>query len=152
VAATKRILRTAAAIRDGIAAIRGLRVLGEPLLCIIAFASEEFHIYQLADEMKVKEIISLDFSSVYIEQLGLSLKYESEICPSSVVERHAKLGEFANLFKMHKISLLWRKFLVLGCFAFSLVLASDWLMLCIVSSGLCLGDALSSLWCWPLIG
>jgi hypothetical protein len=68
VAATKRILGTAAAIRDGIAAISGLRVLGQPLLCIIAFASEEFHIYQLADEMKVKEIISLDFSSVYIEQ------------------------------------------------------------------------------------
>ncbi len=63
-AATKRILMTAAAIRDGIAAISGLRVLGEPLLCIIAFASEEFHIYQLADEMKVKEIISLDFPSV----------------------------------------------------------------------------------------
>jgi hypothetical protein len=61
VAATKRILRTAAAIRDGIAAIGGLRVLGQPLLCIIAFASEEFHIYQLADEMKVKEILSLDF-------------------------------------------------------------------------------------------
>ncbi len=62
-AATKRILGTAAAIRDGIAAISGLRVLGQPLLCIVAFASEEFHIYQLADEMKVKEIISLDFPS-----------------------------------------------------------------------------------------
>jgi hypothetical protein len=63
VAATKRILGTAAAIRDGIAAISGLRVLGQPLLCIIAFASEEFHIYQLADEMKVQEILSLDFPS-----------------------------------------------------------------------------------------
>ncbi len=53
VAATKRILETTAVIRTGIAAIKGLRVVGDPLLCIIAFVSDEFHIYQLADEMKV---------------------------------------------------------------------------------------------------
>ncbi len=37
--ATDRVLRTAAEIRDGIAAIRGLRVLGDPLW-VIAFAAE----------------------------------------------------------------------------------------------------------------
>ena len=31
----------------------GLKLVGEPKLCIIAFTSTQFHIYQLADEMKV---------------------------------------------------------------------------------------------------
>ena len=54
--ATRRILDTAAAIRAGISKIPGLRILGDPLLCIIAFTSDEFHIYQLADEMKVFKV------------------------------------------------------------------------------------------------
>ncbi len=32
----------------------GIRVLGNPHICIVAFASDEFHIFSFADEMKAK--------------------------------------------------------------------------------------------------
>ena len=48
--ATRRILETARRIREGIGAIPGLRVLGEPLF-VIAFASDEFDIYRVLDAM-----------------------------------------------------------------------------------------------------
>lgn len=48
--ATRKILATAAQIRDGIARIPGLRVLGEPLW-VIAFAAEGFDIYRVLDAM-----------------------------------------------------------------------------------------------------
>ncbi len=48
--ATKRILETAARIRDGIEAIPGLRVIGDPLW-VIAFESDTLDIYQVLDEM-----------------------------------------------------------------------------------------------------
>ncbi len=48
--ATKRILETARKIREGIEAIPGLKVLGDPLW-IIAFASEEFDIYRVMEKM-----------------------------------------------------------------------------------------------------
>jgi hypothetical protein len=35
----------------GIRAIPGLRVLGEPAMCMFSFASDEINVYQLADEM-----------------------------------------------------------------------------------------------------
>ncbi len=53
--AARRILEAAARIRDGIAAIDGLRVLGDPLFCI-AFASEpdELAIYRVLDAMSAR--------------------------------------------------------------------------------------------------
>lgn len=40
-------------LRHGIEAIPGLKILGDPKVCIVAFDSDEFHIYRVADEMKV---------------------------------------------------------------------------------------------------
>ncbi len=42
--ATKKLI-------DGINAIPGLRVLGQPVMCMFSFASDEINVYQLADEM-----------------------------------------------------------------------------------------------------
>lgn len=52
-AATKRILETAAVIRRGIEEIPGLAVLGDPLW-VIAFASEAVDIYKVMDQMTHK--------------------------------------------------------------------------------------------------
>jgi sphinganine-1-phosphate aldolase len=49
-AATRAILDTASEIKRGIAAIPGLRVLGQPLW-VIAFASDELNIYKVLDFM-----------------------------------------------------------------------------------------------------
>ncbi|MBV6391823.1 MAG: Cysteine desulfurase IscS [Anaerolineales bacterium] len=38
-------------LMDGVNAIPGLRVLGEPAMCMFSFASDEINVYQLADEM-----------------------------------------------------------------------------------------------------
>ncbi len=48
--ATRQILATGAAIRDGIAAIPELRVLGDPLW-VIAFTSDEVNIYEVMAQM-----------------------------------------------------------------------------------------------------
>lgn len=48
--ATRRILETAARIKEGIASIPELHVLGDPLF-VIAFASEELDIYKVLDAM-----------------------------------------------------------------------------------------------------
>jgi len=42
--ATKKLI-------DGINAILGLRVLGQPAMCMFSFASDEINVYQLADEL-----------------------------------------------------------------------------------------------------
>jgi len=52
-AATRKILDTAKVIRDGIAAIPELYILGDPLW-VIAFASESLNIYQVMDRMGEK--------------------------------------------------------------------------------------------------
>jgi sphinganine-1-phosphate aldolase len=49
-AATRQVLETAAGIRAGIAAIPGLRVLGDPLW-VIAFTGEDVNIYDVLDRM-----------------------------------------------------------------------------------------------------
>jgi sphinganine-1-phosphate aldolase len=46
-AATGRLIR-------GIGEIEGLRVMGEPDMCMFSIASDELNVYQLADEMKVR--------------------------------------------------------------------------------------------------
>lgn len=48
--ATRRILATATTIREGIAAIPGCKVLGDPLW-VIAFATEGLDVYRVLDEM-----------------------------------------------------------------------------------------------------
>jgi len=50
--ATRNLLHTADKVKEGILRIPGLKLLGNPKLCIVAFSSDEFHIYRLADEMK----------------------------------------------------------------------------------------------------
>jgi sphinganine-1-phosphate aldolase len=48
--ATSRVLETGAAIREGVAAIPGLRVLGDPLW-VIAFASDDADVYRVHEHM-----------------------------------------------------------------------------------------------------
>ena len=45
--------------RAGIGKIEGISVLGDSKLCIVAFTSDRFHVYKVADEMKVSNIHSL---------------------------------------------------------------------------------------------
>ena len=52
-AATRSILETAAKIREGLAAIPGLRLLGDPLW-VLAFASDDFDIYRVMEQMSHK--------------------------------------------------------------------------------------------------
>ena len=42
--------------RAGIRKIEGISVLGDSKLCIVAFTSDRFHVYKVADEMKVSNI------------------------------------------------------------------------------------------------
>ncbi len=51
--ATKKILQTAAKIKKGIQQIPELKILGDPLW-VIAFASDDFNIYQVMDQMGQK--------------------------------------------------------------------------------------------------
>jgi glutamate/tyrosine decarboxylase-like PLP-dependent enzyme len=51
--ATRRILEAAAEIKQGIAAINGLRVLGDPLFNV-AFASDELDVYRIMDAMSAR--------------------------------------------------------------------------------------------------
>merc|ERR1712107_680105 len=48
--ATKAILDVSDKIREGVRRIDGIDLLGDSKLCIVAFTSTQFHIYQLADE------------------------------------------------------------------------------------------------------
>jgi glutamate/tyrosine decarboxylase-like PLP-dependent enzyme len=51
--ATRRVLASGAALREGIADIPGLRVLGDPLW-VISFTSEEVNIYDVLDRMAAR--------------------------------------------------------------------------------------------------
>jgi sphinganine-1-phosphate aldolase len=51
--ATRRVLATGAAVRDGIAAIPGLRVLGDPLW-VVAFGSDTLDIYRVLEQMTAR--------------------------------------------------------------------------------------------------
>ena len=48
-------------MRRGIASIPGLKILGDPKICIVAFNSAEFHVYRVADEMKVTIYLFVSF-------------------------------------------------------------------------------------------
>ena len=52
--ASKEIFDTLAFIVDGIRKIKGIEVMGNPKVCIVAFKSDKFNIYGLGDEMKKK--------------------------------------------------------------------------------------------------
>lgn len=49
-----RILTTARKLREGVAAIEGLRVLGEPTFSVFAFGSDEVDVYALGDAMEAR--------------------------------------------------------------------------------------------------
>ena len=63
VEASRAILETTEIVKQRIGKIKGLRVLGNPQVCIIAFTSDDFHIYKIADEMKVKSNYKRNTSS-----------------------------------------------------------------------------------------
>ena len=50
---TRNVVTTADKVREAINSIDGLDVLGDSKLCIVAFTSTKFHIFKVADEMKV---------------------------------------------------------------------------------------------------
>ena len=50
---TRSIVSAADTVRAAIDRIEGISVLGDSRLCILAFTSEKFHVYKVADEMKV---------------------------------------------------------------------------------------------------
>ena len=50
---TRSIVSAADTVRAAIDRIEGISVLGDSRLCILAFISEKFHVYKVADEMKV---------------------------------------------------------------------------------------------------
>ena len=50
----RRILDTSRALLEGVAAVPGLRILGEPKLSVFAFASDELDVYQLGDAMEAR--------------------------------------------------------------------------------------------------
>ena len=51
---TRSIVSAADTVRAAIEKIEGISVLGDSKLCILAFTSERFHVYKVADEMKVR--------------------------------------------------------------------------------------------------
>jgi sphinganine-1-phosphate aldolase len=54
VKASQGIFDTLAFIVNGIRNIKGLTVMGDPKVCIVAFRSDNMNVYCLADEMKKK--------------------------------------------------------------------------------------------------
>ena len=52
VESSQKIFDTLAYIVKSIRSIPGLEVMGDPKVCIVAFKSEKFNVYTLADEMK----------------------------------------------------------------------------------------------------
>ena len=51
---TGRVISTSDKVRKAVNRIDGLDLLGDSKLCIVAFTSTKFHIFKVADEMKVK--------------------------------------------------------------------------------------------------
>ena len=74
---TRSIVRAADTVRAAIDKIDGISVLGDSKLCILAFTSERFHVYKVADEMKVRALIisnlHLMFHILYRNTVGCFL-------------------------------------------------------------------------------
>ena len=56
---TRSIVIAADTVRTAIDKIEGISVLGDSKLCILAFTSESFHVYKVADEMKVYRTLNI---------------------------------------------------------------------------------------------
>ena len=54
VAATREIVQTTRKITEGVRAVTGLKIVGVPEVCVVAFTSDNFNIYGLSDEMKAR--------------------------------------------------------------------------------------------------
>ena len=63
---TRSIVRAADTVRAAIDKIDGISVLGDSKLCILAFTSERFHVYKVADEMKVRTMINSKICAYFI--------------------------------------------------------------------------------------
>jgi sphinganine-1-phosphate aldolase len=48
------VMKTTAAIRKGVDGLEGVKVLGDPVMSLLALASDEFNIYELGDEMTTR--------------------------------------------------------------------------------------------------
>ena len=64
---TRNIVSAADTVRAAIDKIDGISVLGDSKLCILAFTSERFHVYKVADEMKVRTMINSKICIFFIE-------------------------------------------------------------------------------------
>ncbi len=53
-ALTDTVMRTTQRLREGIGAIPGLRILGEPAMSILAIASDRVDVYEVADELHLR--------------------------------------------------------------------------------------------------
>jgi len=54
VEATREIVTTTRKITEGVRATPGLKIVGVPEVCVVAFTSDQFNIYGLSDEMKAR--------------------------------------------------------------------------------------------------
>ena len=50
--ATRSIIETTQTIVSGLRNIKGIKIFGEPDVCVVAFGSEDFNIYGLSDGMR----------------------------------------------------------------------------------------------------
>jgi sphinganine-1-phosphate aldolase len=48
------VMKTTVAIREGVDSLEGVKVLGDPVMSLMALASDEFNIYELGDEMTAR--------------------------------------------------------------------------------------------------
>ena len=53
-ALTDTVMKTARKLQDGIGAIPGLRILGEPVMSIMAIASDRLNVFEIGDEMALR--------------------------------------------------------------------------------------------------
>lgn len=53
-AINKEVMRTTMALRAGVQALDGLKVIGEPIMSIFAIASDRYNIFEIGDEMTVR--------------------------------------------------------------------------------------------------
>ncbi|KAL3313761.1 Sphingosine-1-phosphate lyase 1 [Cichlidogyrus casuarinus] len=81
---TTRIVKTARMIARELAKIPGIRVMGDPKVCVVAFTSDEFDIYQLSQEMSHRPASGTNWS-LNVLQFPSSI----HLC---VTDRHTESG------------------------------------------------------------
>ena len=88
VEATRDIVRTTRQITEGLRATTGLRIVGLPEVCVVAFTSDHFNIYGLSDEMKQRgwALNSLQYPAcVHIAVTRSVLLYSPPALPHSLL-------------------------------------------------------------------